>query len=83
MKRPYFLLALAAATLVSSAKEEKINIPGFQYEKLYSGNGMTALDFDSAGRMFVCEKQGRVLVFNPDKKARSRRRRCSPISTTR
>ena len=68
MKRPYFLLALAASTLVSSAKEEKINVPGFQYEKLYSGNGMTALDFDSAGRMFVCEKQGRVLVFNPDKK---------------
>ena len=29
---------------------------------------MTAIDFDAGGRMFVCEKQGRVLVFNRNRK---------------
>ncbi|MES2657897.1 MAG: PQQ-dependent sugar dehydrogenase [Verrucomicrobiota bacterium] len=65
MKHPLFVLALTAATLSARDRDEKKLLPGFRYEEIHSGNGMTALDFDSAGRMFVCEKQGRVLVFEP------------------
>lgn len=69
--RFFAALSLAALSLAAScplAQAQKISPPGFRYEQIHSGNGMTALDFDSAGRMFVCEKQGRVLVFNPDRK---------------
>ena len=55
---------------LASAQELKINAPDFSYEEIHSGNGMTALDFDDAGRMFVCEKQGRILVFNPKGKGK-------------
>lgn len=33
---------------------------------IHSGNGVTVLRFDPAGRLFAGEKQGRVLVFQPD-----------------
>jgi hypothetical protein len=68
MKKISLLLVVAFASVTSRADDTKITVPGFVYEDLYSGNGMTALDFDYAGRMYVCEKQGRVLVFNPDSK---------------
>ena len=67
MKPVTFFLSLAAASF-SLGASPKFNTPGFSHEEIHSGNGMTALDFDSAGRMFVCEKQGRVLIFNPDRK---------------
>jgi glucose/arabinose dehydrogenase len=66
MKSPLLLMALLALPLAARAGDDKKpTLPGFKYEELHSGNGMTALDFDSAGRMFVCEKWGRVLVFQP------------------
>jgi len=68
MKPVHLFLALSAASFCSLARAQKIAPPGFSHEVIYSGNGMTALDFDAAGRMFVCEKQGRVLVFKPDGK---------------
>ena len=63
-------LFLATLLLVCPARADdpKTTVPGFVYEDLYAGNGMTALDFDYAGRMYVCEKQGRVLIFIPDGK---------------
>ena len=39
--------------------------PGFVYEDIYRGHGMTAIDFDPTGAMYVCEKMGRVLLFEP------------------
>ncbi len=57
-------IALAAA--LGLARGQEVRVPGFRYELIHSGNGMTAMDFDPAGRLFVCEKQGRVLVLEPD-----------------
>lgn len=68
MKRIPLLLALLAAASSTLSQAQKVNPSGFTYEEIHSGNGMTALDFDAAGRMFVCEKQGRVLVFIPNRK---------------
>ena len=39
--------------------------PGFTYEDIYRGNGMISIDFDPTGAMYVTEKQGRVLLFEP------------------
>ncbi len=68
MNRALLLTFLVASPLLAARQEEKISVSGFEYEELHSGNGMTALEFDGAGRMFVCEKRGSVLLFNPDKK---------------
>ncbi|HEY1121691.1 MAG TPA: PQQ-dependent sugar dehydrogenase, partial [Haloferula sp.] len=66
MKSPLFLFALLSLPLTARAGDDKKpTLLGFKYEELHSGNGMTAIDFDSEGRMFVCEKWGRVLVFEP------------------
>lgn len=40
--------------------------PNFTLDSIQSGNGKTKVAFDAAGRMYVTEKQGRVLLFNPD-----------------
>ena len=46
--------------------DDKITLPpGFIYEDIYVGHGMISIDFDPAGRMYVCEKLGRVLMFQP------------------
>lgn len=55
-----------ATAMTFSCQAQKFSVPGFTYETLYSGNGMTAIDFDNTGRMYVCEKQGRVLMFEPN-----------------
>ena len=68
MKRIAFLLTLLSVSTFVPARAQKIGPADFTYEEIYSGNGMTAIDFDATGRMFVCEKQGRVLVFGPDGK---------------
>ncbi|MES2923611.1 MAG: discoidin domain-containing protein [Verrucomicrobiota bacterium] len=41
------------------------SVPGFVDETLYQGNGMISMRFDYAGRLWVIEKVGRVLVFEP------------------
>ncbi|MES2658666.1 MAG: putative Ig domain-containing protein [Verrucomicrobiota bacterium] len=41
------------------------SVPGFVDETLYQGNGMISMRFDHAGRLWVIEKVGRVLVFPP------------------
>lgn len=38
----------------------------FAVDTIQSGNGKTKIAFDSSGRMYVTEKQGRVLLFEPD-----------------
>ncbi len=61
-------LCLAFGTAASLVHAQQIQTPGYKIEVLHTGNGMTALDFDTTGRMYACEKQGRVLVFQPDHK---------------
>ena len=63
--RNLFLVVLAVAPMCRTLAQD-FAAPGFVYENVYLGNGMTAMDFDEHGRMYVCEKQGRVLVFEPD-----------------
>lgn len=45
------------------------SVPGFLDETVYQGNGLISLRFDSGGRLFATEKQGRVLVFEPNSQA--------------
>ncbi len=40
--------------------------PTFTTDRIDSGNGKTKIESDSAGRLFVTEKQGRVLLYQPD-----------------
>jgi PKD repeat protein len=40
--------------------------PGFVDETLHTGAGVISMAFDSSGRLWACEKQGRVLVFPPN-----------------
>ena len=50
----------------AGAVDDKMTIaPGFVYEDLYIGPGMISVDFDSTGRMYVCEKMGVLLAFDP------------------
>ncbi|WP_269538932.1 PQQ-dependent sugar dehydrogenase [Cerasicoccus fimbriatus] len=39
--------------------------PNFVTETIYSGNGVISLEFDDEGRLYVIEKQGRLLVLEP------------------
>lgn len=56
----FLLLALPAAQGAGT-----FSVAGFVDENLYQGNGMICMRFDGAGRLWVTEKQGRVLVFPP------------------
>lgn len=70
LRRGLFL-ASAFASLVFSGKENAkaapvFSVSGFVDETLYQGNGMITMRFDNAGRLWVIEKQGRVLMFEPN-----------------
>ena len=62
----FLLLALALTMLPETHAAPTFSVPGFVDETLYQGNGMISMRFDNAGRLWVCEKQGRVLVFEPN-----------------
>ena len=59
-------LAIQSAHAVAS-----FSVPGFVDEEVYAGNGMITVRFDAAGRLWVIEKQGRVLVFQPNSSTNS------------
>ncbi|MGH8047338.1 MAG: glycosyl hydrolase [Chthoniobacterales bacterium] len=59
------LLALASFAGIAQAVPT-FSGGGFVDETLYQGNGLTAVQFDFAGRMWVTEKRGRILVFTPN-----------------
>lgn len=61
-------LFLAAITGVHPSLQAApaFSVPGFVDEELYKGNGMISLQFDSSNRLWVTEKNGRVLVFEPN-----------------
>ncbi len=40
--------------------------PNFVEEEIYRGNGMISMAFDDTGRLYVTEKQGRLLLFEPN-----------------
>ncbi len=61
------LLALAALSFPSlSQAADQYLCPGFTWEPIYKGHGMISIDFDPTGAMYVTEKAGRVLLFEPN-----------------
>lgn len=40
--------------------------PHYTADLIFSGNGMTVLDFDSSGRLYIGEKRGRIWILQPD-----------------
>jgi PKD repeat protein len=65
-----FRLASTAVLLVtlagSEARAQTVADANFSAQVLYRGNGMITVAFGPDGRMYVCEKQGRILVFLAD-----------------
>jgi hypothetical protein len=45
------------------------SVPGFVDEEVFRGNGMITVRFDAGGRMWVTEKQGRILMAAPNTNA--------------
>lgn len=67
LHRGLSLLSAVALLAASPAKAAPVfSVPGFVDETLYQGNGMISMRFDHAGRLWVIEKQGRVLMFEPN-----------------
>jgi PKD repeat protein len=60
------LAVLFPSGLIPSSAAPVFSVPGFVNETLYQGNGMITMRFDFAGRLWVTEKQGRVLMFEPN-----------------
>jgi PKD repeat protein len=67
MKHPFLSALFCALGLLVPhvAKAATFSSPGFVQETIHQGNGMISMRFDFAGRLWVCEKQGRVLVLSP------------------
>lgn len=56
------LLAISPA----SATGQTFAVANYVLDRLYLGNGITALDFGPTGILYLAEKQGRVLAALPD-----------------
>lgn len=61
----FFALSLLFAPALAHA-QVMISDPGFVAETIHTGNGMISVEFGPSGRMYVAEKQGRVLTFASD-----------------
>lgn len=66
--RPKLAAAALAAALLPAAAEAQVVIsdPSFVADTIHQGNGMISIEFGPNGKMYVAEKQGRVLHFAPD-----------------
>lgn len=65
-------LSVAGVALLSAAgvlHAQTFSDPGFVAETIYQGNGMISMAFDHEGRLYVTEKQGRILQFEPNDEA--------------
>jgi len=67
MKHPFLstLLCILGLLPPHGAEAATFKPEGFVQETIHQGNGMISVRFDFAGRLWVCEKQGRVLVLSP------------------
>ena len=61
-----FLLTLCCCFFVFKNAEAAPVDSNFAVDFIQAGNGKTKIAFDSSGRMYVTEKQGRVLLFEPN-----------------
>ncbi len=63
---PHILLSCILTLLAGAVGAvAQFSNPNFVIETIYEGNGTISLDFDPVGRLYVAEKQGRVLLFEP------------------
>lgn len=61
MKRLWFL------ALVGSIWAQPMFVdPHYTADLIFSSNGLTCIDFDSAGRLYAAEKRGIIFVFQPN-----------------
>src|SRR5688572_10349478 len=60
----FALTPLLAATQLNA--QVTVLDPNFVVDTLHSGNGMISVDFGPGGRLYVAEKQGRILTLEPD-----------------
>ena len=60
------LILLASALLIADVLNAEFSDPNFIEETIYEGNGMISMAFDDASRLYVTEKQGRLLVLEPN-----------------
>lgn len=65
LTRFLMLLATLLAWTAPGLPAQPVN-PNVAVDDLQFGNGKTKVVFDSAGRMYATEKQGRVLLFAPN-----------------
>jgi PKD repeat protein len=67
MKHPFLstLFCVLGMLVPHPAQAATFSAPGFVQETIHQGNGMISVRFDFTGRLWVCEKQGRVLVLSP------------------
>jgi len=56
---------LVVLSIVVSAAAAPVD-PGFTTDGIDVGNGRTKIESDSVGRLYVTEKQGRVLLYQPN-----------------
>ncbi|MFH1497877.1 MAG: PQQ-dependent sugar dehydrogenase [Verrucomicrobiota bacterium] len=63
---PRFLIPLAVLAGAGAVSAQTFSVPGFIEEDIYQGNGMISMAFDHEDRLFVTEKQGRILLFKPN-----------------
>ena len=59
------MVVLLGMLCKKAAAAPVFSVPGFVDETLYQGNGMISMRFDNAGRLWVIQKVGRVLVYEP------------------
>jgi PKD repeat protein/glucose/arabinose dehydrogenase len=64
--RPALCVLLAASLNLGLIAAPTFTNPGFVDEEIHKGNGTISLRFDQAGRLYVAEKQGRILQFEPN-----------------
>src|SRR5262245_23368828 len=60
------LIALALSEAPARAQAPSVRDPHFVIERLYRGNGMISIEFGPGGRLYVAEKVGRILTFEPN-----------------
>lgn len=64
--RPLLAGLAALLSVVSASAAPTFSVPGFVEESIYQGNGMISMAFAPDGRLFVTEKQGRILLLKPN-----------------
>lgn len=64
--RPWFHTLVAVLVATGSARGAQVQDPSFAIDVIHTGVGMVPLTFGPGARLYVGEKMGRILVFEPE-----------------